>query len=495
MNKEVRTRFAPSPTGEPHIGNIRSALFAWLFARHNEGKFILRIEDTDKERYVGGSVEKIKESLEFLGMDYDEGIDKDGEYGPYLQSERLEIYKEHIQKLIDEDKAYYCFCSSDRLNKMREEQKASKFAPKYDRKCLNLSKEEIKEKLDNKESHVVRFKIPDGFTEFKDIVRGKVSIKNEVLDDQIILKSDGYPTYHLAVVVDDYLMKISHVIRAEEWLPSTPKHILLYQAFGWDIPAYAHLPMILGDDKKKLSKRHGAVSFLDYKKQGYLPEALVNFMVFLGWNPKDEREVFSTEELIKEFDLEKVNKAGAVFNIEKLNNINGHYIREMDISDLTKKCVQYLEKEYLEKKGDSWIIKETKEEVDAEYLEKIVLLEQERIKKLSEIGDLTGFFFKKELEYDSELLIWKKSNKEETLKNLKLLKKYLEKFDEKDWNKEKLEEKTIAWLKENDYGIGDFLWPMRVALSGEKNSPGPFEIAGVLGKEKTLNRIEKAINK
>lgn len=492
---EVRTRFAPSPTGEPHIGNIRSALFAWLYARHNGGKFVLRIEDTDKERYVEGSIDKIKESLEFLGIDYDEGMGKGGDYGPYLQSERLDIYKKHVQKLVDEDKAYYCFCSSDRLNKMREDQKANKFAPKYDRKCFNLSKEEIKEKLNNKEPYVVRFKIPDGFTEFKDIVRGKVSIKNEVLDDQIILKSDGFPTYHLAVVVDDHLMKISHVIRAEEWLPSTPKHLLLYKAFGWEVPEFAHLPMILGSDKKKLSKRHGAVSFLDYKREGYLPEALVNFMVFLGWNPGGEREIFSIDQLIKEFDLDKVHKAGAIFNVDKLDDINGHYIREMNIKDLTNKCVQYLEKEYLDRKKDNWVIKKTGEEINLEYLEKVVVLEQERMKKLSEIGDLTSFFFEEELNYDPELLIWKKSTKEETINNLKRLIEFLDGFSDNDWSKDDLEEKTINWLKENGYGIGDYLWPMRVALSGEKNSPGPFEIAYVLGRKKSLNRMEKAVNK
>jgi len=315
-----------------------------------------------------------------------------------------------------------------------------------------------------------------------------------VLDDQIILKSDGYPTYHLAVVVDDHLMKISHIIRAEEWLPSTPKHILLYQAFKWDMPQFAHLPMILGDDKKKLSKRHGSVAFLEYKKQGYLPEALINFMVFLGWNPKDEREVFSLNELIKEFDLEKVNKAGAIFNIGKLNNINGQYIRKMDLDELTDKCIPYLEKEFIEKIDDkTWKINKTGEIMDKNWLKKVILLEQERMKKFSEIGDLTAFFFKKDLEYKADLLIWRKSDKSKTLENLKILEAYLSKLD--NWDKKDLEEKTINWLKENNYGIGDFLWPMRVALSGEKASPGPFEIAIILGKEKTLDRIKKAVDK
>jgi len=298
----VRTRFAPSPTGSPHIGNIRSALFAWLFARHNQGEFIVRIEDTDRTRLVEGSVEKIKESLEFLNMDYDEGLDKGGEYEPYVQSERQDLYKKYAYKLIGSHQAYHCFCTPERLDEMRQEQQKNKQAPKYDRRCLQLSEAEIKEKLAAGEPHVIRFQIPEGITAFKDIVHGKISIKNDTLDDQVILKSDGFPTYHLAVIVDDHLMKISHVIRAEEWLPSTPKHILLYQAFNWDVPEYAHLPMILGSDKKKLSKRHGATAFLDYKEQGYLPEALVNFMVFLGWNPKSEREKFSLQELVKEFD-------------------------------------------------------------------------------------------------------------------------------------------------------------------------------------------------
>jgi glutamyl-tRNA synthetase len=377
---------------------------------------------------------------------------------------------------------------------MREEQKAKKEAPKYDRQCLNLSKEEIKKRLDKKESYVVRLKIPDGITEFKDIIRGKISIKNEVLDDQVILKSDGFPTYHLAVVVDDHLMRISHVIRAEEWLPSTPKHILLYQALKWDVPQFAHLPMILGDDKKKLSKRHGSVAFLEYKKQGYLPEALINFMVFLGWNPKDEREVFSLKELIKEFDLEKVNKAGAVFNIEKLDNINSQYIRKLDADELVNKCIPYLEKEFIKKIDDKiWKINETGEMVDKDWLKKVILLEQERMKKFSEIGDLTAFFFKKDLKYKADLLIWRKSDQNKTLDNLKILEDYLDKLD--NWDKKDLEEKTINWLKENKYGIGDFLWPLRVALSGEKASPGPFEIADIFGKKISLEKIKASIEK
>ena len=493
----IRTRFAPSPTGDPHIGNIRSALFAWLFARHNQGDLVVRIEDTDQERFVEGSIDKLKESLEFLGLNYDEGLDREGEYGPYQQSQRLDIYKKYVQQLVDEDKAYYCFCTPERLDEMRKEQQKNKIAPKYDRKCCQLSPEEVKEKLNNKVAHVVRFKIPEGITAFKDVIRGKVSIKNDVLDDQIILKSDGYPTYHLAVVVDDHLMKISHVIRAEEWLPSTPKHILLYQAFGWDVPEFAHLPMILGNDKKKLSKRHGAVAFLDYKKQGYLPEALINFMVFLGWNPKSEREVFSLQELVKEFDLANVNRAGAVFDIEKLDNINGSYLRNLSTADFTDKCLPYLEESGLikPKSGGKWEVVNTGEEVKKEYIMAAVALEQERIKKLAEISGAVIFFFKGDLKYDSDLLIWKKMSKKEVAESLEKTRDFLETIKPDQFNQDSLEKITKEFITKEGIDTGGMLWPLRVALCGRQNSPSPFEIASVLGKEKVLVRITESLTK
>ena len=476
----VRTRFAPSPTGSPHIGNIRSALFAWLFARHNKGKFIVRIEDTDRERSVEGSVDKIKESLDFLGLDYDEGLDKRGESGPYVQSERQDLYKKYAQQLVDKGKAYPCFCTPERLDEMRKEQQQNKQAPKYDRKCLSLPEAEVKEKLAAGEPHVIRFKIPGGITAFKDVVRGKVSIKNDTLDDQVILKSDSFPTYHLAVIVDDHLMKISHVIRAEEWLPSTPKHILLYQAFGWEVPEYAHLPMILGSDKKKLSKRHGASAFLDYKKQGYLPEALTNFMVFLGWNPKSEREKFSLQELIKEFDLANVNRAGAIFDLEKLDSINGQYIREMSIDDFAKYCVPYLEKAG---------------ECEPDYIKQAVALEQERIRKFSEITEAVEYFFTDELDYDADLLVWKKMGRSDVKLSLEKTLAFYESLSDKDFTIENLEKVTKEYIEQGGINTGEMLWPLRVALCGRQNSPSPFEIAGVLGREKTLMRVKAAVNK
>lgn len=492
---KIRTRFAPSPTGSPHIGNIRSALFAWLFARHNKGEFIVRIEDTDRERSVKGSVEKIKESLEFLGLDYDEGLDKGGEHEPYVQSERQELYKKYAYKLVEGKKAYHCFCTPERLDEMRKEQQKNKQAPKYDRRCLKLSEDEIKEKLAAGEPYVIRFKIPEGITAFKDIVRGKVSIKNDTLDDQVILKSDGFPTYHLAVIVDDHLMKISHVIRAEEWLPSTPKHILLYQAFDWEAPEYAHLPMILGSDKKKLSKRHGASAFLDYKEQGYLPEALINFMVFLGWNPKSEREKFSLEELVKEFDLVNVNRAGAIFDVEKLDSINGQYIREMSADDFTEHCIPYLEQAGLIKVGAGKWEMVAGEKVEPDYIKQAVALEQERIRKFSEIAEAVSYFFTDKLEYEADLLVWKKMERAAVKPSLEKSLAFYDGLSEKDFTTKNLEKVTKGYIEQERINTGEMLWPLRVALCGRQNSPSPFEIAGVLGKGKVLQRVEVAIKK
>ena len=497
QNNKIRVRFAPSPTGDPHIGNIRSALFNWLFARHYGGEFILRIEDTDKNRAVEGSLEKILENLKWLGLNYD------GK--PYIQSERLEIYKKYVEKLLKEEKAYYCFCAPERLEKMRKEQTEKKQAPKYDRKCLSLTKEEIEKNLKEKIPYTIRLKIPEGETKFKDLIRGEVSFQNKEIDDQILLKSDGFPTYHLANVVDDHLMEISHVIRGEEWISSAPKHIILYKAFGWKPPQFAHLPIILGPDKSKLSKRHGAVSVLEYRDQGYLPDALINFMVLLGWNPKTEQEIFSREELIKQFSLDKVQKSGAVFDIKKLDWINGNYIRKMDLGKLTEMCVPYLENAGLieiknrEQKTENKKIKikQTGEEIDFDYLKKVVALEQERMKKISEIPELVGFVFIGKLNYQPELLKWKKMDSKAIYDSLTLSQEKIYKIPEKDFSKKNIEE-SLRKIIESDLiklNTGELLWPLRAALTGLKFSPGPFEVAEVLGKEKCLKRIEWAKKK
>ena len=486
-NPKIRVRFAPSPTGDPHIGNIRSALFNWLFARHFNGEFILRIEDTDKNRAVEGSLEKILENLEWLGLNYDEG--------PYIQSERLDIYKKYVEQLLKEEKAYYCFCSSERLEKMRKEQTEKKQAPKYDRKCLSLTKEEIEKNLKEKIPYTIRLKIPEGETKFKDLIRGEVSFQNKEIDDQILLKSDGFPTYHLANVVDDHLMEISYVIRGEEWISSAPKHIILYKAFGWDPPQFAHLPIILGPDKSKLSKRHGAVSVLEYRDQGYLPDALINFMVLLGWNPKTEQEIFSREELIKQFSLDKVQKSGAAFDIKKLDWINGQYIRKMDLEKLAEMCIPYLEKaKLIEIKNKNFKIQKTGEKIDFDYLKKVVALEQERMKKISEIPELVGFVFIDKLNYNPELLKWKKMDSKAIYDSLTLSQEKIYKISKKDFSKKNIEE-SLRKIIDSDLiklNTGELLWPLRAALTGLKFSPGPFEVAEVLGKEKCLERIEEA---
>lgn len=496
MNKncQIRTRFAPSPTGELHIGGARTALFNYLFAKKNRGRFFLRIENTDIDRLVLGADKNIIKALLWLRIEFD------GQ--PIYQSNNLNIYKKLAEELVKEGKAYWCHCSEERLKNLRQRQIKQKLAPKYDGLCREKN-------LGPKEGAVIRLKMPlTGETIINDLIHGQIIFKNELLDDQVLLKSDGYPTYHLASVVDDHQAQITHVMRSDEWLSSTPKHLVLYQAFEWSPPQFAHLPMILGPDKTKLSKRHGATSILQYRQQGYLPEALVNFMAFLGWNPGDEREIFTLEELIKEFSLERIQKSGAIFNIEKLNWLNGYYIRQMSLDKLTEMCVPYLESRgviekiknqkvpliHTAKIKNKFQISETKEVIDFNWLKKIVGLEQERVKKLSEIGELTEFFFKEKLEYKPELLRWKKMTNQEIKTSLDKLCDIIEKIKEKDFNQEKLAEFLLSKAKEMD-DRGELLWPLRVALSGQAASPGPFEIMEVLGKEKTLKRIKQAREK
>jgi len=476
--KEIRVRFAPSPTGEMHIGNARNALYDFLFARQNKGKFFLRLEDTDRERFVESSIKTTMDTLQWLGLDWD------GE--PVIQSERLDLYGKHAKELVEKDLAYYCFCSSERLEQVRQEQMAKKLPPCYDRHCRDLEKGIVEEKLKSGEKYVIRLKVPlAGIVEYEDMIKGKISFDLKTVDDQVLQKSDGFPTYHLAHVVDDHEMKISHVIRSEEWISSTPKHLLLYQFFDWEMPIFAHLPMILGPDKSKLSKRHGATSVLEFREQGYLPETLLNYVAFLGWNPGDEREIFSLKELVKEFSMAKVHKAPAIFNHEKLDWLNGNYIRQKSAKELAELCLPYFIKAGLIKEG----------EYDKKYLEQVVLLEQGRMKKLSEITELTKFLFGDDLAYDANLLLWKKLTKEEVRKNLETAKDFISQLKAKDFTKEKLEDKLKALIAEKGIGTGDMLWPLRVALTGQKASPGPFEVAAVLGQEKALARLERALAK
>ncbi|PIZ95910.1 MAG: glutamate--tRNA ligase [Candidatus Magasanikbacteria bacterium CG_4_10_14_0_2_um_filter_33_14] len=483
----IRTRFAPSPTGYLHIGGLRTALYAYLFAKKHEGKFLIRIEDTDRERLVEDSLKNILDSFVWANISIDEGVLLDnneitqkGDKGPYIQSERLEIYQEYIKILLEKNDAYHCFCTKERLDEMRKNQEENKLATGYDGHCRNLTKEEVASKLEAGEKSVIRMKMPkEGITVIDDLIRGKVEFKNELIDDQVLIKADGFPTYHFAVVVDDHLMEISHVVRGEEWLASTPKHINLYKMFGWEAPEFAHLSLLINEKKQKLSKRHGDVSVVDYVKKGYLPEAFVNFIAFLGWNPGDDREFFTLEELEKEFDFDKVGKAPAVFNIEKLNWYNKQYIMKMSKEELAKRCGSFFQ----EKNVD----------ISKFDLAQVVGLEQGRANTLLEIVENTSFIFSLS-EYDSTMLVWKKSDREKTKANLEKTIEFLENLTG-EWNRENLETTILNWIKEQELGNGDVLWPMRVALSGLRNSPGPLEIASVLGKTETLNRMQQAVDK
>jgi len=470
---KVCVRFAPSPTGMLHIGSLRTALFNWLWAKKNKGKFILRIEDTDRSRFVEGAVENIKDALKWYGLDYDEG--------PLFQSERLGIYKKYSEELIKKDKAYYCFCTPERLDEVRKIQRANKQATQYDGLCRSLSKEEVEKKLNEKGPFVVRLKVPhEGVTEFKDLIHEKISVNNSEIDDQVLMKSDGFPTYHLANIVDDHEQGVTHVIRAEEWLPSTPKHIILYQAFDWQLPIFAHLPMVLGPDKSKLSKRHGALPALDYRGQGYLPEAIINFIALLGWNPKTDQEIFSIEELTKQFDLSKVNKSSAIFNVEKLDWLNSQYIKRMDTEKLVNERRPYYEKEGFDINNNSLV-------------EACVELEKDRLTKLSDSTEVAQFILTDDFNYDKNILIPKKETVEKVLNVLEQTKKMITKLSQDEFDSDKLKSNFEKFITKYNLNNKIVLWPLRVALTGLEKSPGVFEVMKVIGKEQTLNRTEKAI--
>jgi len=501
---KIRVRIAPSPTGFVHIGNLRTILYNYLFARHNNGDFIVRIEDTDRSRFVKGAIENLLNVLNWTKIEYDEGpfykknsLKEAGEYGPYFQSKRLEIYNEHIKHLINADKAYYCFCSKERLDNLREEQKKQNLPPKYDGFCRSLSREQVQEKLRNNEPKVVRFKMPeDKEIIINDLVFGAITVNTKDLDDYVLIKSDNFPTYHFANVIDDHLMKITHVMRGNEWIASTPKHVLLYDSFGWKAPIFAHLPQIVNKQKKKLSKRDAAASVKDYIQSGYLPDALINFIALLGWNPGSDQEIFTRNELIKQFDLERVHKSAAVFDTEKLNWLNSYYIRQLSLDEFFEKAAPFLERaELILKTNNKYKILNSNEKITTGRLKQIIALEQQRINKLDELPEALEYFFKNELDYTEKILIWKNTSKDKIQKNLKALQKFLQSIDEKDFIKEKLEKAIKNFIQDNSLENGEVLWPMRVALSGRKASPGPFEIASAMGKEKTLLRLDQSIQK
>ncbi len=482
----IKTRFAPSPTGYLHVGGLRTALYCYLFAKKNKGKYLLRIEDTDQERYVEGAEENLIKTLEWVGLHHDEG--------PFRQSERTEIYKKHVQKLIDSGHAYKCFCTRDRLDEMRKVQMERKQATMYDRKCADLPESEVKSKIEAGESFVIRQKMPYELIKFKDLVRGNVQFDGKTVDDSVLMKSDGFPTYHLANVVDDHLMDITHVIRGEEWLPSTPKHIALYNAFGWDVPEFAHLPLLLNPDKTKLSKRQGDVAVEDYIKKGYSKEAITNFVAFLGWNPGggDEKEIFTLKELEEAFSIEKVHKAGAVFNIEKLDWFNWRWEKE-NFTKETQNMTPEQKGEKLLEKCEEYLSDDQKK--DKEMLLKALLIVEEKILKTpKETADNIGFYFNIP-DYDKELLTHEKMKVDfsQALISLEKAQEDLQKLD--NWTEESLKQTLLETVQTLGAKNGQVLWPLRAALTGVQFSPGVFESAWILEKEETLKRIENAINK
>lgn len=464
----VRTRIAPSPTGFPHIGTIYQVLFDYAFARKHNGKFVLRLEDTDRKRLVEGAEDIIYTALDWFNLSPDESPKKGGQYGPYRQSERLTIYKKYSDELVEKGHAYYCFCTRERLEEMRNKQIAAKLNPKYDRLCLGLSKQEVQSNIEKGVNHVIRMKIPaDRTIVLNDMVIGKVEFDSNLIDDQVIMKSDGFPTYHLGVVVDDHLMKISHIIRGREWVSSTPKHILLYEFFGWEMPEHAHLPLILNNDGKgKLSKRHGHASVEYYRSLGYLPEAVLNYLSNLVWYHPENREIYDLEEFIKLFDITKINSQGARFNLEKLDWINGEYIRKMDTETLTKRIISFI--------GDGY---------DPVVVRQSTPLVQERMKKLGDYIPLTEFMFRAPEKYEIDL-----SQKKDLILAVSQTLQALG-----EWKADAIGDALVNLAKNLGIKNSEFFMILRVAITGKKISPPLNESIQILGKEKVLELLSGCI--
>ena len=477
----VKTRFAPSPTGRMHVGNLRTALYAYLIAKHEGGKFMLRIEDTDQERFMEGALEIIYRTLAKTGLVHDEGPDKDGGVGPYVQSERQAqgLYMKYAKKLIEQGDAYYCFCDKERLESLKTEV-AGKEITVYDKHCLYLSKEEIEANLAAGKPYVIRINMPtEGTTTFHDELYGDITVENNELDDMILIKSDGYPTYNFANVIDDHLMGITHVVRGNEYLSSAPKYNRLYEAFGWEIPKYIHCPLITNEDHQKLSKRCGHSSYEDLLDQGFLTEAIVNFVALLGWSPSSDNEIFSLEELVKEFDYHRISKSPAVFDMVKLRWMNGEYMKKMDDDKFYEMALPYL-KEVITRDLD---------------FHKIAAMVKTRIEVFPDIKDQVDFF-EKVPEYETSMYVHKKmkTNEETSLQVLREVQPLLE--AQEDFSNDALFEMLSAYAKEHGYKVGYVMWPIRTALSGKQMTPaGATEILEVLGKEESLARIDKAIEK
>lgn len=471
----IRTRMAPSPTGDYHVGHIATLLKNYAFAKRHGGKFVLRIEDTDQERKVEGAVERIMGVIRAFGLDWDEGPDKDGPYAPYTQSERLPMYREAAQRLIESGSAYYCFATKEELDAMREKAIAQKQPPKYDGTYRDYPLAEAQKRVAAGEPYVIRLKVPkDEEVSFVDLLRGTITVQSNEVDDTVLLKSDGYPTYHLAVVVDDNAMKISHVMRGEEWITSTPKHILLYKAFGWEPPVYAHIPVFLNPDGKgKMSKRKGAVAAQDFINKGYLPEAMLNFFMILGWAPKDEQEILTLDEYIEQFDPADISSKSVVFDLDKLDWINGMYIRALDDSVLAEKLQSYLPIDFPQ-----------------DLLSKVLPLIKERLVTLADIEKLTTFFYR-DIQVPQELLL-KKADADIVGEQLQLTHKKLSQV--KVWNTLAIEEVIRELQTENEWKRGQYFMMLRIAVTGESATPPLFETMEALGKEKVLDRIKSALS-
>ncbi len=487
----VRVRFAPSPTGFVHIGSLRTALYNYLFAKQQSGKYIIRVEDTDRTRLVEDAVEGMIRSMEWAGVVHDEGpflerttIVQRGEFGPYIQSERLDLYNQYIVQLIESGHAYYCFCTRERLDTLREEQKAKGETSRYDGHCRDLSIEEANKRIAAGEEHVVRLKLPvNQEISFHDVVRGEVTFNTADLDDQVLIKTDGFPTYHFAVIVDDHLMGITHIIRGEEWVSSTPKHVYLYQAFGWEAPEYVHLPNILNTEKKKLSKRHGDVAVEDFHKKGYLPEALVNYIALLGWSPDEEREIFSMNELIEKFDLSRVSKSGGVFDVNKLKWMNNHYIREADDDRLAHLALPYL--------LGSGIIEETEVDENFEWIKQIVSLVKEKLDYMMQITPYVQSFQQETVEIEEDAL---------EIVHMDHVKGLLEAFKERILELEELENvaiKAVIKSLQKDLGVKgkNLFMPIRIGVTGEIHGSDLVETIKILGKERIEKRLDSVIEK
>ena len=480
ISETVRVRFAPSPTGYLHIGGLRTALYNYLFAKNNNGKFILRIEDTDRNRYVEGAVENLISTLNWIGLKYNEGPDATGEFGPYMQSQRLDIYKKYANDLLENGKAYCCFCTPERLQELREEQQRQKLPQaKYDKHCLNLTKDEIKENLESGIPHVIRLNVPaDQKVTFDDVIRERVEFDTSNIDDQVLIKSDGFPTYHLANVVDDHLMEITHVIRGEEWLSSTPKHILLYDFFEWEKPVFAHLPLLLNPDRSKLSKRQGDVAVEDYQSKGYLKETLINFVALLGWNAGDDKEFYYLDELVVKFSLERVNKAGAVFDLQKLNWLNAEHLRKKTNNEI----LQMLKAEIQNSNFKTLTFSD-------DYLLTVIEAMKERVSFVKEFITNAPYFFEAPNSYEEEIV--KKRWTQDSAELLKALSEIYSKLDNP--TKEDYEHGLKSFTELKQIGIGKIIHPLRLAVSGMGNGPGVYDILHIIGKEETIKRINKAI--